>query len=78
MIKNGDKVLVRVMECTNEIFDQWEVVYKTGMIMQENILQISNKKLCTVEFSNGAMEHIWSNHILNYPREWLDKKTDLC
>lgn len=78
MIKNGDKVLVRVMECTNEKFDQWEVVYRTGVIMQENILESSNKKLCTVQFSNGLTEHVWSNHVLRYPKEWLDKKNDLC
>jgi len=78
MIKSGDKVLVRVMECTNEKFDQWEVVYRTGVIMQENILESSNKKLCTVQFSNGLTEHVWSNHVLRYPKEWLDKKNDLC
>ena len=78
MIKNGDKVLVRVMECTNKVFDQWEVVYKTGVITQENILESSNKKLCAVQFSNGSMEHVWSNHILAYPKEWVDSGSDLC
>ena len=78
MFKNGDKVLVRVMECTNETYDQWEVVYKTGVVTQENVLETSSKKLCTVEFSNGSKDHVWSNHILSYPKEWLDTQSDLC
>ena len=78
MIKSGDKVLVRVMECTNKKFDQWEVVYRTAVIAQENVLQASDKKLCTVKLSNGSMEHVWSNHILSYPNEWLDTQSDLC
>lgn len=66
----GKKVLVRVMECTNEEYDQWEVVYKTGTIHQEDVLISGTKKLFTVKFSNGDSEHIWSNHILEYPKEW--------
>lgn len=78
MAKNGDKVLVRVMECTNENFDQWEVVYKTGTITQDNVLQTASKKLFAVQLSNGSCEHVWSNHILEYPKEWLDRQNDLC
>lgn len=69
-MSNGEKVLVRVMECTNEKFDQWEVVYKTGIITQENILNSSSDKLFTIEFSNGLTEHVWGKHILKYPKEW--------
>lgn len=78
MFKNGDKVLVRVMECTSKEFDQWEVVYKTGVIAQENILSTGVETLCTVKFSNGEGEHIWTRHILEFPKEWLDSKSDLC
>jgi len=78
MAKNGDKVLVRIMECTNESFDQWEVVYKTATVTQENILKTDKKTLLTVQFSNGSTDHVWSNHILRYPKEWLDTESDLC
>ena len=70
MFENGDKVLVRVMECTSKEFDQWEVVYKTGVISQNNILAVDTKKLCTVKLSDGNIEHVWSNHILGFPEEW--------
>jgi hypothetical protein len=69
-MSKGKKVLVRVMECTNEKFDQWEVVYKIGVISQENILISSSDKLFTVQFSNGDKEHVWEKHILEYPKEW--------
>jgi hypothetical protein len=78
MFKSGDKVLVRVMECTNEKFDQWEVVYRTAVVKQDNVLSSGTKKLFTVQFSNGLSEHVWSNHILSYPKEWVDIQSDLC
>lgn len=78
MYKAGDAVLVRVMECTNKEFDQWEVVYKAGVIQQYSILELSDKKLCTVSFSNGDCEHVWTTQLCEYPKEWLDRKSDLC
>lgn len=72
MHKAGDAVLVRVMECTNKEFDQWEVVYKTGTIQQDSILELADKKLCTVAFSNGDCEHVWTTQFCKYPEEWLD------
>lgn len=78
MFKTGEKVLVRVMECTNKEYDQWEVVYKTGTIVQENILTSDKKNLSTVKFSNGEHDYAWSNHILAYPNEWVDSGNDLC
>ena len=69
-MNKGKKVLVRVMECTNKEYDQWEVVYKTGTIHQEGVLISGTKKLFTVKFSNGDSEHVLSNHILEYPKEW--------
>ena len=68
--KSGDKVLVRVMECTSVEYDQWDVVYKTGVISQDNILSTDNKRLLTIKFSDGHSDHVWSNHILEYPKEW--------
>ena len=76
--KSGDKVLVRVMECTNKEFDQWDVVYKTGVISQYNVLDVAGKKLCTVHFSNGDCDHVWTTQFCEYPKEWVDKKNDLC
>lgn len=78
MLKNGDKVLVRIMECTNKKLDQWDIVYKTAVIVQENILDVSSKKLFTIKFSNGESDYAWSNHILAYPKEWVDSRSDLC
>jgi len=78
MFKNGDKVLVRTMECTNKEYDQWEVVYKTAIISQENILSTGAEKLCTVKFSNGECEHVWEKHLLEFPKEWLDRGMHLC
>ena len=78
MFKTGEKVLVRVMECTSKEYDQWEVVYKTGIIVQENILTSDKKRLCTVKFSNGEHDYAWSNHVLKCPKEWLDSRNDLC
>lgn len=68
--KSGDKVLVRVMECVDNQYDQWDVVYKTGVVEQECILKIEKKVLCSVNFSNGTSEYVWTNHILDYPKEW--------
>lgn len=71
--KKGDKVLVRVMECTSKEYDQWDVVYKTGTIEQENILDVAGKKLCTVNFSNGDCDHVWTTQFCEYPKEWVDR-----
>lgn len=77
-MNKGKKVLIRVMECTSTAYDQWEVVYKTGTILQDDVLTVGTKKLYTVELSNGSSEHVWSNHILDYPKEWVDRQSDLC
>jgi hypothetical protein len=69
-VRKGQKVLVRVMECTNEQYDQWDVVYKTGVVEQECVLRAEKKVLCTVHFPNGTSEYVWTNHILDYPKEW--------
>jgi hypothetical protein len=69
-MSKGDKVLVRVMECTNKKFDNWEVIYKTGVITQENIISSSSKSLYVVRFTNGEVDYAWSEHILDYPHEW--------
>lgn len=78
MYNVGQKVLVRVMECTSKEFDQWEVVYKTGVISKENILRTDQETLCTVKLSNGDCEHVWTKHILEFPKEWIDRGNDLC
>jgi len=72
MFNVGDAVLVRTMECTDKQYDQWDVVYKTGVIQQYNILDVADKKLCTVKFSNSEVEHVWTTQFCEYPREWLD------
>ena len=48
--KKGDKVLVRVMECVDEKNNQWEVLYKTGIISQESILRTDKNELYNVQF----------------------------
>ena len=68
--KKGDKVLVRVMECVDEKNNQWEVLYKTGIISQESILRTDKNELYNVQFDNGTSELVWTKHILNYPTEW--------
>ena len=70
MWENGNKVIVRIMECTNKKTNQWEVLYKLATITQKNIFSTSSKNLFTVELENGAVEHVWTEHILDCPREW--------
>lgn len=67
MFKKGEKVLVRMMECTNQQFDQWDVVYRDGVIRQEDVLRISDASLCTVILGDGTCTHAWSFHILPSP-----------
>ena len=67
VMNEGDVVLIRAMECTNKTYDQWEVVYKRGVITQKDILSSSNKNLFTVRLPNGQSEYVWDDHILECP-----------
>lgn len=67
MHKKGEKVLVRMMECTNKQFDQWDVIYRDGVIDQEAILKTSDASLYTVILGDGTCTHAWSFHILPVP-----------
>lgn len=78
MYRKGDKVLVRMMECTNKKYNYWEVVCKTATVTQPDILVTDKKNLCTVQFTNGEVDHVWSTQFLPLPSEWVDSQNDLC
>ena len=67
MFKRGQKVLVRVMECTNLHFDEWVVLYKPAVVSSEPKYYSANKKLYNVKFDTGTSDLVWDYQIVERP-----------